>query len=119
MIFRARSKVEETIRDTVEGVFTKLTIQGRCAEKMLKDRAHDFLEILEERARQGGAIAGITFGLPGLDEIVGRSPATESSVYCATAWESLEVVSAALVEVAVRRECFASSSFQALHRHLN
>jgi replicative DNA helicase len=70
-MYDLQSPLEETIRETVERVFTKLAIQGSRTEKMLKDRAHEFLDILEERARQGGAIAGITFGLPGLDEIVG------------------------------------------------
>jgi replicative DNA helicase len=66
-----QSPPAETIRETVERVFTKLAIQGSRTEKMLKDRAHEFLDILEERAPQVGTITGITFGLPGLDEIVG------------------------------------------------
>ncbi len=70
-MYDLQSPLEETIRETVERVFANLAIQGSRPEKMLKDRAHEFLDILEERARQGGAITGITFGLPGLDEIVG------------------------------------------------
>src|SRR5258708_9559929 len=70
-MYDLQSPLEETIRETVERAFTKLAIQGSRPEKMLKDRAHEFLDILEERARQGGAITAITFGLPGLDEIVG------------------------------------------------
>jgi replicative DNA helicase len=70
-MYDLQSPLEETIRETVERVFTKLAIQGNRTEKMLKDRAHEFLDILEERARQGGTITGITFGLPSLDEIVG------------------------------------------------
>ena len=70
-MYDLQSPLEETIRETVERVFANLAIQGSRAEKMLKDRAHEFLDILEERARQVGTITGITFGLPGLDEIVG------------------------------------------------
>jgi hypothetical protein len=39
-MYDLQSPLEETIRETVERVFTKLAIQGSRAEKMLKDRAH-------------------------------------------------------------------------------
>ena len=58
-MYDLQSPLEETIRETVERVFTKLAIQESRTEKMLKDRAHEFLDILEERARQGGAITGM------------------------------------------------------------
>jgi replicative DNA helicase len=65
------SPVEETIRETVERTFAKLATQRGQPEKMLKDRAYEFVDILEERSNLTGAVTGITFGLPALDEIVG------------------------------------------------
>jgi len=41
---------EETIRETIERTFAKLATHGGQPEKMLKDRAHEFLDILEERS---------------------------------------------------------------------
>jgi replicative DNA helicase len=63
--------VEETIRETVERTFAKLATQGGQPEKMLKDRAYEFINILVERREQTGAVTGITFGLPALDEPIG------------------------------------------------
>ena len=50
---------------------------------MPKDRAHEFLDILEERARQLDTITRITFGLPGLDEIIGGLPGGDVCVIAA------------------------------------
>jgi replicative DNA helicase len=70
-MYDLRSPVEETIRETAERTFAKLATQGGQPEKMLKNRALEFLDILEERSHQTGAVTGITFGLPALDEIIG------------------------------------------------
>jgi replicative DNA helicase len=70
-MYDLHSPVEGTIREMAERTFAKLATQGGQPEKMLKDRAYEFLDILEERSRQTGAVTGITFGLPALDEIVG------------------------------------------------
>jgi replicative DNA helicase len=69
-MYDLHSPVQETIRETAERTFAKLAIQGSQPEKMLKDHAHDFLDILQERSQVRG-ITGITFGLPGLDELIG------------------------------------------------
>jgi replicative DNA helicase len=70
-MFDLQSPVAETIRETVERTLAKLALEGSQPEKRLKDRAHEFLDILEERSRQLDAVTGINFGLPALDEIVG------------------------------------------------
>jgi replicative DNA helicase len=70
-MYDLHSPVEETIRETAERTFSKLATQGGQPEKMLKDRAHEFLDILVERSQQTDAVTGITFGLPALDEIIG------------------------------------------------
>ena len=64
------SPVEETIREIAERTFAKLAIQGNQPEKTLKDHAHDFIDVLQKRSQVRG-ITGITFGLPGLDELIG------------------------------------------------
>jgi replicative DNA helicase len=82
-MYDLQSPVEETIRETVERTFAQLAIKGGHPEKMLKDRAHEFLDILEERVHQTGAVTGITFGLPGLDEILGGLQGGEVCVVAA------------------------------------
>jgi replicative DNA helicase len=70
-MYDLQNPVDGTIRETVERTLAKLAVQGIQPEKMLEDRAHEFLEILEERGRQTGEIRGITFGLRDLDEVIG------------------------------------------------
>lgn len=70
-MYDVESPVGETIRETVERTFAKLATEGSQPEKMLKDRAYEFLEVLEERSHQVDATKGIIFGVAGLDEAVG------------------------------------------------
>jgi replicative DNA helicase len=77
-----QSSVEETIREVIERTFAKLAIQGN-REKMLKDYANEFLDILQKRSEQVDAVTGIDFGLPALDEIVGGLQGGEVCVIAA------------------------------------
>jgi replicative DNA helicase len=65
-----QTPVTETIRETVERTLARLAIQGSRSETTLKERAHEFIEILEKRALHLDT-TGITFGLSHLDEIIG------------------------------------------------
>jgi len=110
-MYDLQSPLEVTIRETVERVFTKLAIQGSRPEKMLKERAHEFLDILEERARQGGAITGITFGLPDLDEIVGGLQGGDVCVIAADTGVGKSALALQVVRTTSLDRGFASALF--------